>query len=269
MSKPVIFIPRPISLSTRSLIKAIEEIGYKVIAEPLVKIRKLEEVDIPDYGNYLDFDEWICVSGLAANEWVEYLRNTKLPTGVNKEAPLSGFPPIWVPGETTAMAIKGYGGKVIIPDGSGTPAIVAGLKAKYGQSGLRGRKIRIVCGDNGARELLSFFGREEASATTSELYEVAVQELDKKNIGTQAKIDYIWITSGSIWMSFTTNFANNRWFRDIAKDAQIIAGSPRIKEMITNEKIFTDVVSLSDPKNESLVGYLKENRFDGSGNSLS
>lgn len=254
--KPLVFIPRPLSASTQRLLKDLKYAKYEVIQYPLISLSSIVAAVVPDHKHLSKYDEIVCVSSLAADIWVD---NLGKENDYERANAFTDFPPIYVPGKTTAETIKGYGGRAIIPDGSGTPAIFNKMQEDNNDT-LEGKKIKIICGEGGAQDLVKLLSSVGAYASALPLYEVLIEELntkewDKKMAG-KPDIDYVWITSGSILKAMTKHFLQP-WFKQLFDETKFITGSPRLEKM-AKEAGLTNIICLANPENKTLLDYLTE-----------
>ncbi len=274
MHKKVILIPRPPSDSTTELVTALEELGFDVIAAPLIAIENIPDIKLRTYEQFCEFDWIVCVSDKAVNSWVDAINDfrpsDRMTEGFNRSLPLHGLPPIWVPGATTAACVEEHGGEAKCPqNGVGSPAIYADMLEDIHASGgdanqLRDEKILLVCGEGGGQEFDQLLGR----ATPKEIvYRTITHSFNIDDWGHilngYGKIDYVWVTSGSILNSLEELVGSMSNFLVYA-DTQIIAGSQRL-EILANElrtkrlkNCFNKtVITLPEPTNQQLLRYLE------------
>ena len=277
MHKKVILIPRPPSASTTELVTALEELGFDVIAAPLIAIENIQDIKLRTYEQVCEFEWIVCVSDKAVNSWVDAMNNIKpsdtITAGFNKSLPLKGLPPIWVPGATTAACVEEHGGEAKCPqNGVGSPAIYADMLKKFvgDANKLRDKKILLVCGEGGGQEFDQLLGRatpKEIVYQTQTCNKAGVDYLEYKLANDPKNIDYVWVTSGSILKALEC-LANYPGPSHIAYGhTQIIAGSQRLGSLAkdfkdkkapkANTSFQGNVITLPEPTNQQLLRYLE------------
>lgn len=279
MHKKVILIPRPPSASTTELVTALEELGFDVIAAPLIAIENIQDIKLRTYEQVCEFEWIVCVSDKAVNSWVDAMNNIRpsdtsdtITAAFNKSLPLKGLPPIWVPGATTAACVKKHGGVERFPkNGVGSPAIYADMLEEFvgDASKFRDEKILLVCGEGGGQEFDQLLGR----ATPKEIVyrtracTAGISKILNSRLYSHENIDYVWVTSGSI-LKALEYLANYPGPSHVAYGhTQIIAGSQRLGSLAkdfkdkkapkANTSFQGNVITLPEPTNQQLLRYLE------------
>ena len=252
---PLLFNPRPDSPSNTKLVKNLKAIGVSVISNPLIELRPVAGKVDPE--QLRKQDVLVCVSSLAADILAEKL-SVAAKSKTPKKKRFAKLPPILVPGSSTALVIRGYGGKAVVPKGSGTPAIFAKLEQ---DKKLKGKNILIICGEDGGTDLLKQTKAAGAKTKRLELYKVLSKKFNAKQHSAllqehEGRVDYVWVTSHSILKSLQKCGAD----RTIFSQAEIILGSPRLWELaekMGGKLARRQLTAMPDPRNETLLKYLK------------